>query len=248
MPDDKKEKETLTESSTDKTTDIDQLIEGGEKKTELAEEVRDKSAEETTWGSLSGNSQQRFKELINRAKTLEDKIKEKDSQLNQIAVVQQDYQRVQSQPTNVAEDEIQKAVVTLRKHGVATIDDLNGIFEQWNREKEHDNLSVRYNGTDGLPKYDKTEVEDYMRSHNIWKPEAAFRDMYFDEFMDAERRGTRQKKIVTEKPSSPATKEEPLTTESLREQLAGPKGREIYEKLLKNPTRFDEIVRQLSKA
>lgn len=192
------------------------------------------------WVSLKGSTQDRIKEIIQER----DEAKEK---VAQIQIAQQDYQRVSQAPVQpISNDEIDQAINTLKSRGVVTKEDLDILFYQIKREKDFERLESKYDGSDGLPKFDKQEVDDYMKRKSIWEPEAAFRNMYFDEFMDA-RKISQRKGIYTEKPTaSSSQKEEPLTIETLREKLRGPKGREYYEKLVKNPVEFDKIIQQLS--
>lgn len=207
-----------------------------------------KSPEEIAWDDLSGPAQERFKRIIQEKNALEQKL---GSQ------VQQDSQWAQRQyPDQTQEpgDEFNRAVKALReKAKFATQDDLYALVGQIQEDREHERLSDKYDGSNGLPKYDKTEVRDYMKRKNMYgNPEAAFRDMYFDEFVDNGKKVVRRGGgYVTEKPGagSAASRNEPMTLEKLKAELdpANPKSRENYAKYMKNPQAFDALVAQLQK-
>ena len=93
-------------------------------------------------------------------------------------------------------------------------------------------------------------MERHAREKGISDPMAAYRDLYFDEIIDANKRGgstPESKKVTSAKPSKPAgDSRQPIDLDSFREKLNGPKGREFYEKLLANPQEFDEVLKALS--
>lgn len=238
--------ETLADSSSEqKTPEIKVSEPVNQTESQTSQETL--SPEEADWNNLKGTTQDRIKQLIRER----DDLKNKNSQT--------DYSQF-SQPVpppseaTVAPEEVRKAADTLRTYGgMASKEDLQNLLWQVETARSHERLETKYDGRDGLPKYDKQEVEDYMNrkareGKPIWDPEAAFRDMYFDEFVDAkrisQRRGT-----YSEKPASPSStgREEPLTLESLKEKLSGPNGREFYEKLAKNPEQMNHIISELTK-
>ena len=216
-------------------TDVNEVSSSKPQETFISEEEA-KWAKE--WVDLKGSTQDRIKQILEER----DEARERTTRQ-----AQEDANRV-TPPTQapVGNDEIDQAIGTLKSRGVVTKDDLDNLFYQIKREKDHERLESKYDGSDGLPKYGRQEVNDYMQRKSIWDPEAAFRDMYFDELMDA-RKVSVKKGVYTEKPSAPSSqKEEPLTAESFQEKLKGPKGREYLEKLSRDPEKFDKIIQQLS--
>lgn len=84
-------------------------------------------------------------------------------------------------------------------------------------------LEGKYDGSDGLPKFDKQKVVRAMQEpdNKIFDPEAKFRDMHRDEFMDVEiKKAMKQKSggTATEKTGSQTTrKPESKTPKSFQE-------------------------------
>ena len=211
-----------------------------------------KTSEEIIWDSLKGTTQDRIKELIQERDDYKEKLAQQDSQR-----VTQTYQPPNQTTQTYADDEVDRAVATLKEKGkFATQDDLYALVNQVKMERDHDRLESKYDGSDGLPKYDKEEVRDYMDKkaklgNYIGDPEAAFRNMYFDEFVDAGRKQMKKKPAYTsEKPtaSSTTSRNEPMTLESFRAELNSPEGREKYAKLMQNPQKFDALIATLTGA
>ncbi len=192
--------------------------------------------------NVHSGAQARIRKLIQERDDAYNKLA-KQAQVDYGSVAQPTYQA--PAPANPTAD-VDQAYDTLRQRGMATTQEVNAMMAQIMRNQSHTQLESEHNGSDGLPKYDRTEVEDHMKRENIGNPRAAFRDMYYDEHMDAQR-VTKKRKTYSEKPSAPASnREQPETAESFRTKLSGPKGREYYEKLRKNPEAMDALVKQLS--
>lgn len=241
--------DTLATSHVEEKTPESILSETGEKLEESpTQETKELSADEEQvakeWLTLSGSTQDRIKQLLRERNEARAKAEQ-----TYTAQVQADASRVAGPTADVGDDEIRKAVETLKtKGGMVTKDELYGMWNQVMQEREHDRLESKYSGSDGLPRYDREEVKDYMSRKQIWNPEAAFRDMYFDELSDRQRVDKRRK-VITEKPSASATgHEEPITLETFREKLQGPEGRKVYEKLAKNPEKLEALIKQLTHA
>ena len=197
--------------------------------------------EELAWNNLSGKAQERFSEAVKRAKTYEEETARLRAEL-----ARKDAERV-SAPTSTPNGEVAEAIRVLRQGGMVTTDDLYAIVGDMNKNQAHRDLQSKYDGSNDLPKYDTTEVEDYAQRHGFGGNfEAAFREMYFDEFVDhAHRERKSVKSPVTERPSASSTnKEEPLTLEKIRQNLKDPAW---YDKHVKpDPQKFDQLVRDLS--
>ena len=126
------------------------------------------------------------------------------------------------------------------------MDDVRSIISEVKRDQVHQRLQTRYDGDGNMPKYDSVEVEDYAQRHGFGgNYEAAFRDMYFDEFVDATRRASknRSKPVSSAKPNA-AVKEKPMTIDDLRKQLREDPA--SYEKLAKDPRAFDKLIASLT--
>lgn len=194
--------------------------------------------EEAAWNSLKGSTQDRIKAILHERDELRNKVSVQTPV--QMAVQQPTYA-----PTQASDDEVMQAANILKsKAGFVTQDQLDALSWTLDKEKRHERLGEKYSGTNGLPKYDRQEVEDHMNRTKIWDPEAAFQNMYFDEFVD--NRKTQKKQVYTEKPQAPSGRDETLTVESLRAQLSGPDKMKVYEKYAKNPEQFDALLKQLT--
>ena len=163
------------------------------------------------------------------------------------AVAQPTQQRMGNTP-GYSQDEVDRAFDTLKDKGMVTREELNEILlrTQWDRQHDKNQATVK---SQGLPEYDRDEVEEYARENGLSDPMAAYRDMYFDEILDAARRGkpATSQKVTTARPSKPATStREPMTIESFREKLASDDGKEYYEELVSDPKKFDALLQELS--
>lgn len=214
-----------------------------------------------------GAAQRRIQKLAREKKLLSQKIADAEKEkaywrdvASRYAATDANFAQGKPQPTQqppatpYPDDEVEKAVRTLKERGMVTKDELENILEarmlrvEWDRV--HDRLEDKYNRRNAnMPHYDRNEVEEYARSRGISDPEIAYRDLYFDEIMDMARKGQSPGKpsITTQKPSKPTTEaREPMTLESFRAKLRSPEGRAYYEKLAKNPEQLNELLNQLT--
>jgi len=221
--------------------------EAGESANEISQpqEPADTSDEAVAFNSLSGSAQDRFRYMANKAKEAEGKLEDSTSQLTRQAQV--DNQTTQTQGTTYGGEEVQKAVATLKQNGLASTEDLNKLYWAIESKRVHDGLEKEYDGASGGPKYNAKEVEDYAYTKGMGTNyRAAFRDMYFDELADGQRR-QQKRRVVTEKPgASQQGSNEPLSFETFREKLRGPKAMEFYDSLAKNPEEMNAIVAELT--
>lgn len=227
--------------------------------------TQEPSAEQAEWDNLSGKAQQRFSNLLRRAKSAEQDLEEfrqKDLQ------AQNDLNRVSQPPTNYQgyqtkdprEEEVERAIETLKNRGFRTFDEVKELVRQevsqatrsLSLQREHDRLKETYERLrqkdPRVPAYDPEEVEDYGRQHNIFNPEAAYKDMYWDEWMDIGSPSRSSKKIAAKPGSGNASvREEPMSLDKLREKLSGPEGKEYYrEQMEKNPEKFQQLISKLT--
>lgn len=95
-------------------------------------------------------------------------------------------------------------------------------------------LSGKYDGSDGRPAFDPSEIANYARANGIFNLEAAYRDKNWKALVDWEKKQDGGDSIQTERPSStnPAKSGDrvKLTKEFLADRLKEPDGKEWYEK------------------
>lgn len=152
-----------------------------------------------------------------------------------------------------AENEVDVAVRTLKDRGMVTRDELDQVLTriEWDRLHDRNEGQINRRGSN-LPNYDRAEVEEHARRKKIPDPMAAYRDLYFDEILDATKRGdkTPSQSPATTKPSKPAAtgadRGEPMDIAEFRSKLAGPEGQKFYDKLMSNPKEFDRVMKSLS--
>lgn len=196
------------------------------------------SESEELWDSLAGKTQDRIVKLIRENKALKEETARSRSQ--------PENNTLPVQATATSETEVKEAITKLREFGVVTTDDLNALQDRMFLDREHENLEKKYDGSDNRPKYVREEVEQYARESHIGNLGAAYKDMYWDELLDAElkKRGPKKSKTYTEKPtSSVKIGEKPLTVESLRERLRQPDGGEWW---IKNRAKIEPLLPKLS--
>ncbi len=196
---------------------------------------------EAAWEGLAGSTQDRVVELVRRAKLAEAEKLRLEAELS----------RTKSQPvtthTETTDVDVQEAVRKLKEYGIVTKDDLTAIQDRLYLEREHDRLERKYSGEAGKPKYNREEVEDYARSHYFGgNLESAYKDMYWDELVDAEVKNRAPKHdTYTERPTaSVKVGEKPLTVDSLRERLRQPDGAEWW---AKNREKIEPLLEKLSR-
>lgn len=236
------ENDTLQDSSTEEKT-VDVPTQDSVNEVSQPEPKVEPSSEEVAFNSLSGSTQDRIRALIKERNDAREQLT-RQAQMDTTSVPTYD-----TRPQE--EDEVQKAARLLReKADMVTRQDvaaeISNVLSRIETDRLHTSLEKEFDGSNGTPKYDRIEVEDYARKNNIWNLRAAYRDMYFDELQDAGR--TQQKKrVITEKPRA-STPQEPLTIDSIRQQLRGPKAHEFYDKMAKNPAEMDKLLQQLTQS
>lgn len=218
--------------------DIDRMLQGEDtpsasqaqtlgQQDDSIQRIEQQTEEEIEFNKLSGSAQERVKELVRRAKEAE------------MRASQQAPSYVPQAPgSNLLPDQKQ-AIDTLRNFGITTKDDVkeevNQGLNQIKWELKNQTLESKYSGSDGTPKYDREEVEDYMRSHpqyQYYDPEDVFKyKMFPDEFSAA---GTQQAPSRQKTSSLKPVKGNPQVNafsdiDTLQRRLAEPDGDEYYE-------------------
>ena len=213
--------------------------------------------EELEWSKLGGGSQERFRQVIRERNEYRKQLEQQPQPPAYVppAPVQEPVQ----QQSVVSEDgkltpEQELAIENLRKFGVLTKKDL-AEFEKRQEEEEkrqqeimsqkaqetQDSLLIEneysrlenlHNGKDGMPSFDRVIIEEHMKATGIYNPEKAYEDLYKDEMYDswAKSQTKQETRTYSEKPSSVASKSEPLSLDGLRERLRQPDGKVWWDK------------------
>jgi hypothetical protein len=206
--------------------------------------------EELEFNKLSGSAQERFKKILLRNRELATQNQELAQKVEQV-------QQPNTPPVQVPEPttepngftaEQEQAIENLRKFGVWTKKDQQELeakqkteMEEQQRElqdnilieTEYARLEAAHNGGDGLPRFDREAIEEYMRETGVYNPEKAYEDLYRDELFDmwAKNQSGTTPQVYSEKPSvSVGSSTEPLSMEGLRERLRQPDGQAWWEK------------------
>lgn len=201
------------------------------------------SPEEVSWNTLSGSAQDRFRDITREANRLRREKADLESRVYQTA--QPSYQT--NQPGT------EEAVRKLSEIGMATKEDINQVVNKslsglvYNMEL--DRLEGRYDGGNGLPKFDREEYEDYVSRHPQYQnytPEDVYQKMYQDEIFDWRTqhtqgggRTTRQTASSSLRPTKTQVREEPLTPSMIEQRLNEADGPEWYDK---NKDRINSVM------
>ena len=139
------------------------------------------SEEEVEFNKLSGNTQERIRQLSRKAREAMETSQRYENMLKTVPP---------PAPTNEPNPDVQTAVRKLHDVGIATQDDVQNTvaagFQQMRYEAEMQRLAEKYNGEDNKPKFDRTEYEEYLRDNPTYQnyfPEDTFKKVMFeDEF------------------------------------------------------------------
>jgi len=199
-----------------------------------------KSQEEIEWAQLKGSTQDRVRQLIH----------ERDEARQLANTKKQDTEVPPAPPAPPSGSRLsaeqRDAIDNLRAAGVITRDDLEqvvGKMLEQNQLREdrrtlndaYEKLESQFDGSDFPVKFDRTEVEDFMRKNAIYDPLVAFKNMYEDEWIDwkvSQNGGTKSRtSIRSERPTNSSnTKGEPISAEAISERLKRPDGKQWWEK------------------
>jgi hypothetical protein len=204
------------------------------------------------WGKLDGKSQDRFQKIVamrNEALERADKAERELAAARQIPTPP-------VKPTVDSEGLTNEERVALEKikkvGGFVTQADLEAEKEKIraeNRQEQdrnllntaHDKLEGKYTDKREYPSYDRQEIEEHMKKSGIYNPEAAYRDLYFEEIVAAEKKSgtsTNTKQPFTERTKPKTTTASEWDPDSLRERLRKPDGVAFYKK---NSTKIDQL-------
>lgn len=169
------------------------------------------SPEEVEFNSLKGGTQQRIKDIIAER----DQIRAEKDRLEQFVRTQQPVQ----QTTDLSTPQVKDAVAQLDKVGVATKDwaeaQINQRIGGLIYNIELNNLEKNLDGSDGSPKFDRAEYEDFTRrnpKYQNYDPKDVYNIMYSEEIMDAK---LKNKGVA---PVNPTSSLRPVKTQVREEQ------------------------------
>jgi hypothetical protein len=141
----------------------------------------------------------------------------------------------QSNEATLSPDEIQAKNLLTGKLGIADQDsiqrEIRALESRLTMDSKHARMENVYDGSDGRPKYDRVEIEDFMRTRgDIFDPETAYEKLYRDELLDWEIKkatSNQKPKAYEEAPTAPAKRESgAITAEKVAEMQA--KGRDVF--------------------
>lgn len=199
-----------------------------------------KSAEEMEWSKLSGSTQDRVRQLIKERNEL------RTNRVSPTITTTAPPPPPNLGPNNLTAQQKLEALEALRSIGGVTQEDLQSYKDRLVLDTEYSRLENSYNGTNGLPKFDRSEIEDHMKQSGIYNPEKAFKDLYEDEYIDWKSRQISGKgKTYSEKPSTTGVSpREVLTPDMINERISKPDGRAWYEK---NRDKIKTLLPELSR-
>lgn len=190
--------------------------------------------EEVAWNELKGGTQDRIKELLRERD--EERAR---AERAEIVARNQAYNQPVQQPFNPYSPEVADAVQKLASVGIATDEKVNQLVNQrvgnlvYNFELR--DLEKKYDGSDGLPKFDRGEYEDFVNKnpqYQSYAPEDVYSmKMYPEEIADARskpRTASRQSTTSSLRPTPTQVREESLTPEFIERRLNQPDGRKWY--------------------
>lgn len=207
--------------------------------------TNEKTSQPDEWSTLDGKSQDRFQALANLKKKAED---EATVERDKVTRLEKDLKSLRESTTKVPMPQTTNNEMTadektaynrLTQLGVAdqsyvdrkVSEKLKVIEDRLYFDRLHEKLEGEVSSKKGMPKYDRDEVEGYMREKQIYDPRAAYRDLYHDEILANEAsKISKTKTVQTESTKSRIGTSEPWTKESLAERLRQPDGTEFFRK------------------
>lgn len=183
---------TAAESAPAQEGTVDNSMESSEK-TEITQEGQQDVSEQSE-GEAQDESQKavpydRFKEVNEKARALEQKMAQIEAER-----LEQEQKANLSPEQQVQEEQAKKAREALKKLGVITQEDLEKIQKQEAAKNmfisEMNRLESTYDGKDGMPKFEPEKVAGFMdeqmsKGNQISDPETAYKLMHFDAIVDA---------------------------------------------------------------
>lgn len=197
----------------------------------------DSSVNETTEenkAEISTISNDEKKGLLNEIKSERDKRHELESKMAEL----ENRLNTSSTNSNQNDDDLERAADALtpilQKRGFMTSAQREDEARADKYANELKDLSSKYNGSDGRPTFDPSEIADYAKQNGIFNLEAAYRNKYWKELVDFEKKQNDSGYVETERPNSPSQSKPNervlLTREYLEKRMAEPDGMLWYDK------------------
>jgi hypothetical protein len=224
--------------------DLDQMLQGAEEQSPASpaqtgaqpEPVALETPEKVEFDSLSGSTQDRIRELI--------------KQKNDALAAAQAPAYVPPAPLTPNNPEVQDAVRKLSEVGIATDDKVNQVVDQklnvirW--EQEMNRLQNQYSGEGNSPQFDRTEVEDYIRTHPQflnYAPEDVFK---FKMHEPSEFGEKTTKRTTTLRPTKTAQPQEAMTVEFIADRTDASKYEDAREWQEEHKAEIDKVLKTMS--
>lgn len=175
------------------------------------------------------DAESRINQLVGQVKELENKLAE----VSQTKTPEPVPGKTEMTP------EMQKAADQIASLGFPNEDALNKKLQQLEDrlllDTEHGRLETKFDGSDGRPKYDKREIEKFMRERAVYNPEIAYEQLYKKELLDFEIKQAQKEKPATPDSQSPSGEggerdTGSLTREIIREKMTSPEWKSFYDK------------------
>lgn len=206
--------------------------------------------EEVEFNSLKGGTQDRIKSILKERDTWKQK-----AELFERGMGAGNFPP--PPPVNQPEPSPDHATALrkLSEVGLATKDEveqkINQGLGQIVYQMELDKLTNRFDGQNGLPRFDRGEYEDYVQRHPNYRnysPEDVYEKMYADEIFDWKLQN--QGKVRTNssttpslKPTKTTVREEVMTPELIEQRLKEPDGPQWYDK---NRDKVNAVLAKMS--
>lgn len=190
------------------------------------------SSEEVEFNALKGGTQDRIKAILS----------ERDQWKADAERKEQFIKTVTANPTyqpqaDLSNPQVKAGVEQLSNLGIATDAKVDQKINQsignliYNFELEK--LENRYDGVNGLPKFERSEYEDYINrnpKYRNYDPEDVYNIMYSEEIMDAKfkTRGKPQPSNTSLRPNKTQVREEQWTPESVEARMREVDGKQWY--------------------
>jgi hypothetical protein len=197
----------------------------------------DRNAEGTDSGAKSGepagkqrNAEARINQLLGKVKELEEKLDTVGSVKPNAPV-----------PGQTLTPELQRAKEQIKSLGYVDEEVLEkkirSMEDRILLDTEHSRLETTITGSDGRPKYDRKEVERFMREKGVYNPEIAYKQLYEAELFDFNLKQAQKNKPDTPRSDSGQAKgteqkggSQTITRELIREKMTTPEWRSYYDK------------------
>ena len=178
-------------------------------------------------------AEDRINELLSKVKETTDELGRTREELKTVQS-RLETMPVPTPPTVEPENpDVDKAVSFLKEKGKFVTEAdvtkrLQAIEDRNFLQNQHLKLENQYDGADGRPKYDRAKAEEYMRTHPVYDPEIAYREIYKDELFDwsvKKLETDRKNKPYVARPSSTSAAEadnNSLTREKVNEWVNNP--------------------------